>query len=214
MDAWPWFPDPTAAPPTQPRSRYDRRPDPVEALSRLRLGNGRFVGGAGRGAGSAGLAPYAVVVGCLDPRVPVEAVFGQDHGAICVVRSAGHVLDRAVLASVEFAVTDLDVPLVVVLGHDDCRAIAAAIETVRTGRRPPGPRGYIADQIAPAVPRDDAGRYSLERVTRNHVRRTVAALSHAEHLHGAVSTGRIDIVGAVYRLGNGHVDLLPPREAA
>jgi carbonic anhydrase len=222
MDAWPWFPDPTAAPTAQPQSRYHHRPDPAEALSRLRAGNGRFAGGGGRGGGNAGgrggdgagLAPYAVVVGCLDPRVPVEAVFGQGTGAICVVRSAGHVLDRAVLGSVEFAVTDLNAPLVVVLGHDDCRAVAAAVELARTGRRPAGARGYLADQIAPAVPRDPIGRYSLEQVTRNHVRHTVARLRHADHLRDAVTAGRLDIVGAVYRLDNGLVDLLSPQDAA
>lgn len=214
MNAWPLFSDPTAAPSPPPQSRYPDRPDPVEALARLRAGNDRFVGSSMRGSDSAGLAPYAVVVCCLDARVPVEAVFGQATGAICVVRSAGHVLDRAVLASVEFAVTDLDVPLVVVLGHDDCRAIAAAVEAIRTGRQPAGARRYLIDQITPSVPQDRTGRYSLDQVTRSHIRRTVAALKHADSLNQAVTAARLDIVGAIYRLDNGHVELLSPHRAA
>lgn len=144
------------------------------------------------------------MVGCLDARVPVEAVFGQGAGALCVVRSAGHVLDRAVVASVEFAVTDLKVPLVVVLGHDDCRAIAAAVEAVRTGRRPTGARQYLIEKITPAVPPDHTGRYSLDQVTRSHIRGTVTALRQADHLNDAV------IVGAIYHLSSGQVEVLSP----
>lgn len=207
------FFDPTAAPiPPQQVSRYLARPDPAGALDRLRAGNARFTLGAARpgGARSGGaeLRPYAVVVGCIDPRVPVEAVFAQGAGAICVVRSAGHVLDRAVASSVEFAVTDLDVSLVVVLGHDDCRAVAAAIEAVRTGRRPVGARRFLIDQIAPAVPPDGSGDGSLDSVTRGHIRRTVATLRQADHLKDAVTARRIDVVGGLYRLDSGHVEML------
>ncbi|MFC3736630.1 carbonic anhydrase [Paractinoplanes deccanensis] len=189
-------------------ARHLDRPTPVEALARLRAGNARFASGAGHpGAvprGGAHRGPFAVVVGCIDARVPVETVFGQRAGAICVVRSAGHVLDRAVLGSVEFAVTDLQVSLVVVLGHDDCRAVAAAREAVRTGRRPAGARQYLIDQIVPAVP---AGG-SLDRATRSHTVRTVATLRQAGHLQEALAARRLDVAGAIYRLESGHVEML------
>lgn len=207
------FSDPTAAPiPSQQVSRYLGRPDPVEALARLRAGNGRFTLGTWRPGGvlngGVDLRPYAVVVGCIDARVPVEAVFGQGVGAICVVRSAGHVLDQAVMGSVEFAVTDLQVSLVVVLGHDDCRAVAAADEAVRTGRRPVGARGFLIDQIAPAIPTAGSVDYSLDMATRSHIRRTVATLRQADYLKEAVTARRIDVVGGIYRLESGHVEML------
>jgi carbonic anhydrase len=209
MQPWPLFPDPTAAP-SWSASRQLHRPDPAEALARLRAGNDRFrfAVRASGGHNGANAAPYAVVVGCIDPRVPVESVFAQGIGAICVVRSAGHVLDRAVVGSVEFAVTDLNVSLVVVLGHDDCRAIATAVEALGAGRRPTDAHRYLIDQIGPAIPQDGTGRHNLDRVTHNHIHRTVAALSRAEHIHPAVATGRVNVVGAIYHLNNGYAELL------
>jgi carbonic anhydrase len=207
------FSDPTATPvPPQPVSWYASRPEPIEALARLRAGNDRFARGTSRSGrtprGGADLLPYAIVVGCIDARVPVEAVFEQGAGAICVVRSAGHVLDRAVVSSVEFAVTDLHVSLVVVLGHDDCRAVAAAVDAVRTGRLPVGARRFLVDQIAPAVPTGESADRSLDKVTRTHVHRTVAALRQADHLKDAVTARRTDVVGGIYRLDSGHVEML------
>jgi len=207
------FFDPTSAPiPPRQMSRHVGPLDPVQALARLRAGNIRFTHGASRPGGAlsggADLRPYAVVVGCIDARVPVEAVFEEGAGALCVVRSAGHVLDRAVVSSVQFAVTDLRVPLVVVLGHDDCRAVAAAVEAVRTGRRSIGAHRFLIDQIAPAVPTAASADCSPDEVTRNHTRRTVATLRQAAHLNDAVTARRIDVVGGIYRLDGGHVEML------
>ena len=125
-----------------------------------------------------------------------------------VVRSAGHVLDRAVLGSVEFAVTDLQVSLVLVLGHDDCRAVAAADEAARTGRRPAGARQFLIDQIALAMPTAGSVDYSLDKATRNHIHRTVATLRQADYLREALTARRIDVVGGIYRLESGHVEML------
>lgn len=181
-------------------------------MARLRAGNFRFaLGGARPGrlpTADAQVRPFAVVVGCLDARVPVEAVFDQGVGSLCVVRSAGHVLDRAVLGSVVFAVTELKVGAVLVLGHDDCRAVAATVEAVRTGRRPAGARAFLVDEITPAV--REAGRdgANLGLVTRLHVHRTVATLRQAAELADAVTARRVNISGAVYRLDNGHVEML------
>ncbi|MEJ3746430.1 carbonic anhydrase [Actinomycetes bacterium KLBMP 9797] len=204
----PLFPDPTS--PAIPQRVIPYPVGPVEALASLRTGNVRFAQGSARpGRNTAGdLRPYAVVVGCLDARVPVETVFDQSAGAICVVRSAGHVLDRAMFASVEFAVTELKVPLVLVLGHEDCRAVAATVEAVRTGRRPAGARGFLVDEIAPAVLDTGPADANLDRVTRAHVRRTVARLSQADRLAEQLAARRVDIVGAVYRLDTGHVEVL------
>lgn len=207
------FSDPTAAPiPPQQVARYHGRPDPVEALARLRAGNARFTSRAAHPGnvfnGGVDAQPYAVVVGCIDARVPVETVLGQGIGAICVARSAGHVLDRAVMGSVEFAVTELQVPLVVVLGHDDCRAVAAAYEAVRTGRRPAGGRQFLIDQITPAIPAARPIDYNLGKATRSHIHRTVATLKQAAYLKEALAARRVDVVGAIYRLENGRIEML------
>nr|MDT0658692.1 carbonic anhydrase [Micromonospora sp. DSM 115978] len=153
--------------------------------------------------------PHAVVIGCIDSRVPLEAIFDQTFGSICVVRSGAHVLDRAVLGSVEFAVDQLAVPLVMVLGHERCGAVAATVGALRTGGRPPGELAYLVDQIAAAVTdvgTDDPDVYAL--ATRRHTVRTVDRLRTNEALAAACAAGRVDVVGAIYDLGSGRVDLL------
>jgi carbonic anhydrase len=194
----------------------------AEALADLLSGNERFVKGEpvhGHNVGAAdaqsgGQQPYATVLGCIDSRVPLEAVFDQNFGSICVVRSGAHVLDQAVIGSVEFAVSALAVPLVMVLGHERCGAIAATVDALRTGRYPSGSLGYLVEQIAPAVVEvgiDDPQVHTL--ALRRHVARTVSRLSAVQRLLDATSTDteaahRIQIVGAVYDLDTGLVQLL------
>jgi carbonic anhydrase len=196
------------------------RPDGAdEALAALLAGNRRFVSGepdhghlisaAAEAAASGGQEPYAVVIGCIDSRVPLEAIFDQNFGSICVVRSGGTVLDRAVVGSVEFAVTQLNVPLVMVLGHERCGAVSATVDAVRTGTKPSGALGYLVDQITPAVlavgvDQPDA----VENATREHVVATVGQLHDESELKTAVEGG-VRIVGAIYDLDTGEVTLLP-----
>src|SRR3712207_2959442 len=130
-----------------------------EALAELVAGNKRFVSGrpehghqvSAAAAASGRQQPHAVVLGCIDSRVPLEAIFDQTFGSICVVRSGAHVLDRAVLGSVGFAVAELGVPLIMVLGHKRCGAVQAAVEAVRAGEQPEGDIGYLVAELAPAV---------------------------------------------------------------
>src|SRR4051794_24074319 len=130
-----------------------------EALAELIAGNKRFVSGrpehghrvSAAAAASGRQQPHAVVLGCIDSRVPLEAIFDQTFGSICVVRSGGHVVDRAVLGSVGFAVAELGVPLIIVLGHKRCGAVMATVAALRTGEVPTGEIGYLVDEIAPAV---------------------------------------------------------------
>jgi len=175
-------------------------------VARLRAGNVRFTLGTSHPGcalnGDVDLQPYAVVVAYINARVPVEAVLGQGVGAICVVRSAGHVLDRAVMGSVEFAVTDLQVSLVVVLGHDDCRAVAD--EAVRTGRRPAGARQF---QIARSLPRCRPRDRSTTASTRSRTA-TSTGRWQADYLKEALTARRIDVVGGIYRLESGHIEML------
>jgi len=190
---------------------------PAEALAELIAGNRRFASGqplhghdvSAAAAASGDQQPDAVVLGCLDSRVPLEAIFDQTFGSICVVRSGGHVIDRAVLGSVEFAVFRLAVPLVVVLGHERCGAVADTISALRSGQRPGGCLAYLVEQIGPAVAEVGVDHPEAQpRTVRRHIARTVAALGGDVGLAEAARSGRIDIVGAVYDLDSGRVELL------
>jgi carbonic anhydrase len=191
---------------------------PAAALGELLQGNRRFVEGrpehghnvSAAAAASGGQKPRAVLLGCIDSRVPLEAIFDQTFGSICVVRSGGHVLDRAVLGSVEFAVSELKVPLVMVLGHERCGAVASTVEAVRNGNRPTGSLGYLVDEIAPAVTEVGLdGPDVAARALRVHVARTVRRLRDLDVVATATADGRVDVVGAVYDLDTGRVILRP-----
>ncbi|WP_174529515.1 carbonic anhydrase, partial [Micromonospora maritima] len=133
---------------------------PRAALAELLGGNRRFVSGqplhghdvtAAAAVASGDQQPYAVLLGCIDSRVPLEAIFDQTFGSICVIRTGAHVLDRAVCGSIEYVVGQLGVRLVMVLGHERCGAVGSAVDALRTGRRPGGALAYVVDRIAPAV---------------------------------------------------------------
>ncbi|MDI1463799.1 carbonic anhydrase [Catellatospora sp. KI3] len=189
-------------------------PGPAEALADLLAGNRRFAAGRPRyghhigeaAARSSTQEPYAVVVGCIDSRVPLEAVFDQNFGSICVVRSGGHVLDRSVIGSVEFAVTELHAPLILVLGHERCGAVAATVEAVRSGSCPDGYLGYLVEEITPAVTTLDPD--AVPGAIRRHVERTADRLRVAGRLAAPVAEGRVQVVGAVYDLDTGVVSLI------
>jgi carbonic anhydrase len=206
----------TATPDTPPA---DSTPPvrPEDALAELVAGNKRFVSGrpthghnvAAAAAASGGQEPHAVVLGCIDSRVPLEAIFDQTFGSICVTRSGGHVVDRAVAGSVGFAVGKLNVPLIVVLGHARCGAVDATVEALRAGERPDGDVGYLVDEIAPAVL--EAGLDDpqvADKAMRAHVARTVRRMHEITGVADEVAAGRVAVVGAVYDLDTGLVDLL------
>ncbi|AGL15261.1 carbonic anhydrase [Actinoplanes sp. N902-109] len=190
---------------------------PADALAELLAGNRRFVSGepvhghevAAAAAASGGQQPHAVVVGCIDSRVPLEAIFDQTFGSICVIRSGGHVVDRAVLGSVGFAVAALKVPLIMVLGHVRCGAVDATVQALRSAGRPEGDVGYLVDEIAPAV--HSVGVDDPEapaKAMREHVLRTVRRMRDVTGVPEAVAAGTVSIAGAVYDLDTGKVELL------
>src|SRR3954470_15968132 len=132
----------------------------IAAWKALKEGNERFVAGQplhpsqsieDRTRLAAGQKPTAVVFGCADSRVAAEIIFDQGLGDMFVVRTAGHVIDSAVLGSIEYAVTVLDVPLIVVLGHDSCGAVKATLEALDTGVMPGGFVRDIVERITPSV---------------------------------------------------------------
>lgn len=190
----------------------------ADALAELVAGNKRFVSGrpehghrvSAAAAASGGQQPHAVVIGCIDSRVPLEAIFDQTFGSICVVRSGGHVVDRAVLGSVGFAVAKLGVPLIMVLGHKRCGAVLSTVDALRAGEMPEGDIGYLVEQLAPAVESiglDDPD--VADKAMRAHVTRTSLLMRDISGVSAAVAAGRVEVVGAVYDLDTGWVDLLP-----
>ena len=133
---------------------------PVTAWKALKEGNERFVAGKPEHPSQsieyrASLAdvqkPTAVVFGCADSRVAAEIIFDQGLGDMFVVRTAGHVIDSAVLGSVEYAVTVLNVPLIVVLGHDSCGAVKATLAALDDGVVPGGYVRDVVERVTPSI---------------------------------------------------------------
>ncbi len=194
-------------------------PTPDEALALLKAGNRNYVeGGAVRphlfGAERrAALAqeqrPFCVLVGCSDSRVSPELLFGRGLGDLFIVRNAGNVVDLAAMGSIEYGVAVLGAPLVVVLGHERCGAVAAAVSVVEKGTDYPGSIGQMIEPILPAVLRAkrDGDHDLLDRAVRHNVMRVVERLRVTEQmLQEPQRQGRLKIVGARYDLDDGVVE--------
>ena len=191
---------------------------PSTAWRALKEGNERFVAGEPlhpsqsiehRANLAAAQKPTAVVFGCADSRVAAEIIFDQGLGDMFVVRTAGHVIDSAVLGSIEYAVTVLDVPLIVVLGHDSCGAVGAALSALDNGAVP---SGYIRDVVERVTPSILMGRREgLSRVDEfeaRHVTETGKQLmSRSTAIAEAVRAGTLAIVCLTYHLADGQVVL-------
>ncbi|MCK6081091.1 carbonic anhydrase [Microbacterium sp. EYE_5] len=156
--------------------------------------------------------PTAALFGCSDSRLAAEIIFDEGLGDLFVIRNAGQVVSDSVIGSLEYAVAVLNVPLIVVLGHDECGAVRAAIDS--TGADAPALPANIWRQVAPIVPavrrvlKGNQGASSAtvdaEEVGREHLRDTVAGILRASELISeAVADGRVAIVGANYRLADG-----------
>ncbi len=191
---------------------------PVTAWKALKEGNERFVAGtpahpsqsiADRARLATGQKPTAVVFGCADSRVAAEIIFDQGLGDMFVVRTAGHVIDSAVLGSVEYAVSVLNVPLIAVLGHDSCGAVKATLEALDTGVMP---GGYVRDIVERITPSIMQGRHSgLTRVDEfeaRHVKETAVQLRvRSVPVAQGIAAGTLAIVGLTYHLADGRVVL-------
>lgn len=189
---------------------------PEAALQRLLDGNARYVAGhaehpnqsvARRVEVVAGQEPFAVIVTCSDSRVAPELYFDQGIGDLFVVRDAGNVLNDHVIGSIEYAVEHLHASIILVVGHEKCGAVAAAI----AGGRAEGRIGTIIEAIRPAVKetRNQAGD-KTDNAIRGNARRVAKTLAvTAPILSHAVQTGEIKIFAARYDLSSGRVELLP-----
>lgn len=198
----------------------DRGPDAV--LAQLLAGNRRFAQGQSIRQGrepedfardAKGQAPLAAIVACADSRVAPELVFDQGVGDLFVVRVAGNIFSGAgpiVKGSIEFAVAELGCRLVMVLGHSKCGAVAAAIKHLDDDDALPGAIGSLVTAIRPAVieaknlPGD-----RLDNTIKANVRKCVDRLKRLDPIVSEfVETGRIQVVGGVYELSTGKVEMV------
>lgn len=194
---------------------------PAQSWREMVRGNERFVTGQPlhprqdverREQLGAGQAPIATLFGCSDSRLAAEIIFDKGLGDLFVVRNAGQVVSESALGSLEYAVTVLGVPLIVVLAHDACGAVAAAIDAQAPGATPLPPHiAHLVERIAPAVTsvrheHPDVPRPDAAEVGRRHLRNTVAALLEgSELISDAIAAGTLALVGANYRLVEGRV---------
>ncbi|OMC51830.1 carbonic anhydrase [Mycobacterium sp. IS-836] len=192
---------------------------PVTAWKALKEGNERFVAGKPqhpsqsvdhRASLAAGQKPTAVIFGCADSRVAAELLFDQGLGDVFVVRTAGQAIDSAVLGSIEYAVTALDVPLIVILGHTSCGAVKAAIQAIDDGAIPAGFVRDVVERVAPSIlmgRRDGLSR--VDELEERHVRETLAQLvARSTAIAERVAAGTLAVAGVTYQLAEGHVVLV------
>ena len=184
---------------------------PALAWRRLREGNERFVSGeslhpnqdaARRSSLIEDQNPFAVIFGCSDSRLAAEIIFDLGLGDAFVVRTAGQVIDDAVLGSLEYSISQLRVPLIVILGHDSCGAVKATKAAVETGEMPAGFIRDLVERITPSVL--TAKRNEQEDVNDmvvEHVKQTAARLADSSRvISDAIDDGRVAVIGLSYKL--------------
>ena len=192
---------------------------PEQVLSQLKMGNAAFLQGRTiapdvKGQRRLEIAraqyPIAVLVSCSDSRVPPEVLFGKGLGELFIIRNAGNTIDTTAMGSLEYAVAELNVPLVVVMGHERCGAVAAAVSVVEKGATFPGSIGRMVEPIVPAVldARRQGATDLLDASVRNNVRRTVGRLRDFSEpmVLERIRSGKLRVVGARYDLDDGRVD--------
>ncbi len=188
------------------------------ALSELLAGNRRFIENsrehpnqdADRRAQIAqGQRPWALIFGCSDSRVAAEIVFDRGLGDLFVVRTAGHVIDDAVLGSIEFGVDVLGIPLIVVLGHDRCGAIEASMQAYLSGELPRGYLRKVVELVTPSViSARGKGAADVDGIVAEHSLNTAALLTSSAAIARRAKAGQVAIVAMRYALADGEVRVL------
>ncbi|GAC1368829.1 MAG: carbonic anhydrase [Pseudarthrobacter sp.] len=192
---------------------------PALAWRRLREGNERFVNGESshpnqdasrRSSLVENQHPFAVIFGCSDSRLAAEIIFDLGLGDAFVVRTAGQVIDDAVLGSLEYSVSVLGVPLIVVLGHDSCGAVSATKDAVETGQMPTGFIRDLVERITPSVLtslRND--QHEINEMVVEHTKQTSQRLVDSSRvISNAVDKGQAAVIGLKYSLAEGRAKLV------
>ena len=191
-----------------------------EAMQRLIEGNNRFRRGSARFPTvcketlanlARGQQPYATILGCSDSRVPPELIFDADFGDLFIIRVAGNVISPEVMGSMQYAGAELHTPLFVVLGHEGCGAVKAAVESKLDAVEHRSRIQILVNNILPGLPELDAQatpQEQLARAVEANVRWSMHQLLETPEAKRAVQEGRAKLVGAVYEIGSGNVRFL------
>jgi len=191
---------------------------PDQALQRLMAGNARYVAGLSkrhdfrseREALAGAQNPFAAVLGCADSRIAPEYAFDSARGDLFVCRVAGNFASDESIASLEYAVAVLATPLILVLGHDACGAVDATIKSLQDGTTLPGRLPSLVSALAPSVKASAQQQgNALDNAIKQNVLDTVAKLKSATPiLSGAVDQQKLKVVGGIYRLRDGRVEMV------
>ncbi len=187
---------------------------PAEALQALLEGNRRFASGQVlhpdedahyRAQLAAGQHPIAAILGCADSRVPPQLIFDQGFGRLFTTRVAGHIAGETVVASLDYAVQNLGVPLIFVKGHTGCGAVAAALRNFELGQC----NDVISRAICPAIQRAEQREGDiLENAVYENVVHVTRYLQEHPAFATAQASGKLKIIGGVYELGSGIIRLI------
>ena len=194
---------------------------PAAPLARLKTGNDRYVKGAQslvplgattRQTLTREQHPFAMVLSCADSRVPPEYIFSAGLGDLLVVRAAGEVVDKSVLASLEYGAERLHIPLLVVMGHESCDVVKAAVES----EHGEGPNfDYLVSHIRAGIQDGQGGQQELRAAILANVEQVINdAMGGSPILRQAAMSGHLQVVGAYYELGSGTVVFSEPVGAA
>ncbi len=192
---------------------------PALAWRRLREGNERFVAGESshpnqdasrRSSLVENQHPFAVIFGCSDSRLAAEIIFDLGLGDAFVIRTAGQVIDDAVLGSLEYSISALGVPLIVVLGHDSCGAVMATKAAVETGQMPTGFIRSLVERITPSVLTSLRNNQpDVNDMVVEHVKQTSRRLVDSSRvISAAIDSGRTAVIGLTYSLTEGGADFV------
>ena len=191
-----------------------------EALARLVAGNERFVRGEARfptvqkellADMAKGQRPYATILGCSDSRVPPELVFDAGFGELFIIRVAGNVISAEIMGTLQYAGLHLQTPLFVVLGHEGCGAVEAALGVAREGAEHPDRIARLLDNILPSLENVDPGLppdAQLRLGVEMNVRWSMLQLLETQEAQARVRKGDVTLVGAIYELETGRVRFL------
>ncbi|WP_050631054.1 carbonic anhydrase [Bradyrhizobium viridifuturi] len=212
------FAAPVAAKETKPPPKPQNVLPPDAALDRLVKGNLRYVEGISRRhdfkhereALAGGQNPFAGILSCADSRIAPEYAFDTGRGDLFVCRVAGNFASDEMVASLEYASSVLGVPLFMVLGHDSCGAVDAAIKSLKDNTTLPGHLPSLVTAIAPAVKATEGkpGDHLANAIRQNVIDNVAKLKTATPILNAAVDQGKLRIVGAVYRLTDGKVELV------
>ena len=191
-----------------------------EAMQRLVEGNNRFLQDSARfplvcketlAELARGQQPYATILGCSDSRVPPELIFDADFGELFIIRVAGNVISPEVMGSMQYAGAHLHTPLFVVLGHEGCGAVTAAMDSKLDAVEHRSRIQILVDNILPGLPEFDPQATPEERLAQAveaNVRWSMHQLLDIPEAMRGVHDGRVKLVGAVYEIASGHVRFL------